>query len=191
MTELTPTPDRPYRTFDAETWAAVQAAYEEGLPTVAVAERFGMDPRNVRRRAAAEHWRRPKSNDRFARALECLRRGRVVPDVHGEDAMETDPGLAEVIEVHSEEVAELLMQPAPEGLSRYAFRRSVEAAVRAGYAETLGWLRVVNAIDRSAHRLEREAHPFAASDYLRGVMVDSFTEGAEAHAAGDPMPDVR
>ncbi|CAN5362993.1 hypothetical protein BH09PSE2_BH09PSE2_09170 [soil metagenome] len=123
---------------DEGVWAAARASYAAGCSTPVVAERHGLNERTVRRRAAEEDWAGLRRRVRHPSA--GLFAGE---PTSAESELERDPELAPFVAAHSFEVGELLMNPKPERLSRFAFRRSAEAAAGGAPAEALGWMRLV------------------------------------------------
>jgi len=144
----------------------------------------------VRRRAAAEGWGeerpaalrglRSASPGHDPAAVIALLAGEP-PD--GEEEFDRDPNLEPFVAAHTHEVGQLLMRPAPERLSRFAFRRSAEAAARGAPSEAVVWMRLVQAIARSQDHLERAARPFAPADYMRARFA------AELRAFAELEPD--
>ena len=151
-----------------------------GCSTPVVAERHGLNERTVRRRAAAEDWASLRrrvwspSASLFAGEPPCA-----------EEELEREPQLEPFVAAHSFEVGELLMNPQPERLSRFAFRRSAEAAASGAAAEALSWMRLVQALDRVHERLERAGRPFNAADYLRAHYAESLRARFEGEPEGE------
>lgn len=177
--------------IDEKVWAAARRSYLDGCSTPVIAERHGLNERTVRRRAAQEGWVEMRRRDRAApqgRAAETLARG--APAFAGEpvtaDAeLERDPNLQDFVAAHSYEVGELLLNPRPDRLSRFAFRRSAEAAASGAATEALAWMRLVSAVDRAYDRLDRASRPFSAADYMRASYAAQLQDVFEGKAEDD------
>lgn len=184
---------RPYRQADEAVWEAARADYEAGSSAPVVAERHGLGERTVRRRASAEGWRRPVRSgagpDGLAQLYARVAAGLARPDVSADDECELDPDLDAMVQDHAFEVGRLLLEPTPERLSRFAFRRAAECAARGAAAETAAWLRVCNAIDRSEKSLERTARPVNLGDYMRAHLCRELEHASEDRFGPDPEPE--
>lgn len=165
----------------AETWTRARVDYLAGYSAPVVAERHGLSERTVRRRAAAEGWRR---TDRTAIEIDdtppwnrgCLSR---------EDAIERFPELAEVEQARSNDAFDLLFDPDPAHLRRFAFRQAAEAAALSRPAEAVVWMRLVQSLERTGETIEREGRPFRQQDYLRASYLSRINDDI----APNPAPD--
>lgn len=167
----------------ADLWTRARIDYLAGHSAPVVAERHGLSERTVRRRAATEGWRR---TDRTAIEigdpppwnLGCLSR---------DEAIERFPELAEVEQAQSNDVFDLLFDPAPANLRRFAFRQAATAAALSRPAEAVVWMRLVQSLERAGETIEQEARPFREQDYLRAA----YLRGIDDQVAPDPAPDQR
>lgn len=73
----------------------------------------------------------------------------------------------------------LLVQPDQKSLRRFAFEQAAEAAALSRPAESLVWMRLVQALERTGDRIEREAPGFRDPDYIRAAF---FREEAASRA---------
>ena len=184
---------------DDNVWAAARRSYLDGCSTPVVAERHGLNERTVRRRAAQEGWagmrrggERPTPSE-IAEALLARR----PPVFAGEPAsaereLARDPNLEPFVVAHSFEVGELLLEPRPERLARFAFRRSAEAASAGAATEALAWMRLVQAVDRARDRLDRASRPFSEADYIRAsyaAQLREAFEGGPQEGEAAPAPE--
>ena len=171
--------------FDDNVWAAARRSYLDGCSTPVIAERHGLNERTVRRRAAQEGWAETRRRGRATPAgLAAELLARKPPVFAGEPAsaeseVERDPNLEPFIQAHSYEVGELLLKPQPDRLSRFAFRRSAEAAAAGAAGEALAWMRLVQAVDRAYDRLDKASRPFSAADYMRASYAEQLREAFE------------
>lgn len=156
-----------------ETWEAVRRDYIAGASTVVIAERYGLNARSIRRRAALEGW--PRDDDP-APAFDIVRQ-RIEAD------LEALPELEEVSAVRGEDLRNLLLLPDASGLCRYAFRRAAECAVLDGPNEAAAWLRVVRLSERINAHIDVDVRPYGPGDYLRASMIGSITSQQEADDA--------
>lgn len=123
-------------------WARARGDYLSGISAPVVAERYGLSERTLRRRAASEGWRR---TDRTVIGTEdtppwnqgCLSR---------EEAIERFPELAEVEQARTNDLFELLFDPDPAHLRRFAFRHAAEAAALSRPAEAVVWMRLFHSL---------------------------------------------
>ena len=175
MTRMTDASLPPHTRRSAETWAAVRADYEAGASTPVIGERYGLDPRSVRRRAAREAWQRA---DPAPRRFDPLR-ARIEAD------MERLPELAEVCDIKEEDRRNLLLLPDARALCRYAFRRAAESAALDGPAESAAWLRVVRLAVAVGSRIDADVRPFGPGDYLRASMIAAIMAEREVAADGE------
>ncbi len=171
--------------IDPEVWADARADYLSGLSPAVVAERYGMNERTVRRRAVAEGWGEARPPETRATRREAADRqyaeliaGLAGEPMSEEEALDEDPHLAPFVAAHTHEIGQLLMRPGPERLSRFAFRRSTEAAAADRPAEALVWMRLVQSLARTQSHLQRSARPFAPPDYMRARYAAQLSEHA-------------
>ncbi len=165
----------------SDLWSRAREDYLSGVSAPVVAERYGVSQRTLRRRAAAEGWRR---TDRTTIGMEetppwsqgCLTR---------DEAVERFPELAEVEHARTDEVFDLLFDPEPAHLRRFAFRQAAEAAALARPAEAVVWMRLFQALERSGETVDRDARPFRRQDYLRASYISRIND----EVAPDPSPD--
>jgi len=151
-----------------EAWRRAREDYERGVSAPVCAERHGLRPRTVRHRAAMEAWRRPPRPESF-------RAGWGVgppPAFAGEPGRvgEMDheaPELSMFAGASAFEAGELLLQPDPARMSRFAFRRAAEAAARGAAAEAAGWMRLVGHVQRLRGALARDLGWVSEADRLR------------------------
>jgi hypothetical protein len=176
MTDDPNTPHTPRP--DPDIWTRAREDYLSGDSAPVVAERYGLSERTLRRRAAAEGWRR---TDRTAIVIDdtppwnrgCLTR---------EDAIERFPELADVEQALTNDRFDLLFDPEPAHLRRFAFRQAAEAAALSRPAEAVVWMRLVQSLERTGDRIQIERRPFREQDYLRA----SFLSRIQADTAPDP-----
>ena len=182
-------------TETAEAWRRARADYERGVSAPVTAERYGLHVRTLRRHAAREGWRRPPPPSTFHARMA----GERPPPFAGEPVTleqltETDPELAMFSDAHEFEVGELLLNPDPQRLGRFAFRRAAEAAARGAVAEAGGWMRLVTQVGRASDRLSRELRPVSSADLMRAryaAELRAVFEAAEDEAdeAAAPGPE--
>jgi hypothetical protein len=180
---------------DENVWAAARRSYLAGCSTPVVAERHGLNERTVRRRAAQEGWAqtrrgegRPGAPSPAAVAAALLAREPPVfagEAVSAEAELDRHPDLEPFVQAHSYEVGELLLNPQPDRLSRFAFRRSAEAAAAGAATEALAWMRLVQAVERAQEPLERAARPFSAADYMRASYAAELRQAFEGEHVDD------
>lgn len=170
---MTDAPLPPCTRRSPETWAAVREDYEAGASTPVIGERYGLDARSVRRRAAREAWRRADPGPRRFDPL----RTRIEAD------MERLPELAEICDIREEDQRKLLLLPDAQALCRYAFRRAAESAALDGPAESAAWLRVVRLAVAVSCRIDADVRPFGPGDYMRASMIAAIR--AEREGSGD------
>jgi hypothetical protein len=163
-----------------EVWAAVRADYLAGISAPVVAERYGVSERSVRRRAAAEGWRR---EDLETVALDSPPPWSFRPHEKAE-VLDQNPELQEVTAARESEQFFLLFNPEPGNLRQFAFRRAAEAAATDAPQQAVVWMRLAQLVDRCGDRIAREARHFSDLDmlraaYLRRLDEDVAREGAE------------
>lgn len=163
------TPDAENPAPPADLWAAARADYLGGCSAPVVAERYGLSERTVRRRAAVEGWRRadgPSSGYDPAGFWDRGSRSR-------EKAFEHYPELEEVEQATFAARFELLVDPDQKSLRRFAFRQAAEAAAMARPAEAVVWMRLVQTLERTGDRIDREAGRFHEQDYIRATCLQA------------------
>lgn len=151
---------------DEGVWAAARRSYMAGCSTPVVAERHGLNERTVRRRAAMEGWREARARARFTQERERAAMIAGEPET-AEAAMRRLPDLEPFVAAHSFEVGELLMNPEPRRLARFAFRRAAEAAAEGRPAEAQAWMRLAAQGERLDARLGLDHGPYSSADMIR------------------------
>lgn len=173
-------------------WELIHADYVAGCSATVLAERYGLSERTVRRRAARDGWRydRPEHLQglRTGPADESFRR--LTRSLAGEppsadEALDDSPDLELFTAAHDHEIAQLLLRPAPERLSRFAFRRAAECAAEGKPAEAGAWMRLVTSVSRTEGWMRNAGRPFAHADWLRA----GYAADLRAHAGIDPEAD--
>lgn len=164
-----------------EAWRRARADYERGVSAPVCAERHGLAERTVRRRAAAEGWRKPARLESF----HAYMLNRPPPALAGEplsqeELLEGNPDLEPFVAAHSYEVGELLLDPAPSRLQRFAFRRAAEAAAAGAATEAGAWMRLAVQTGRARDQLERDAFAFHPADLMRARYAADLRAAAEA-----------
>lgn len=162
----------------ADLWTRARADFLAGESAPVVAERYGLSLRSLRRRAAAEGWRRadrmaPEFDDPPPWNRASLTR---------EEAIEIFPELADVEQAVSHDRFYLLIDPDQRHLRRFAFRQAAEAAALFRPAEAVVWMRLVQSLERTGDRIESEGRPFREQDYLRA----SYLARVNDDVAPDP-----
>lgn len=155
----------------ADLWTRARDDYLDGVSAPVVAERYGLSERTLRRRAAAEGWRR---TDRPTVGLDQpppWNRG----SLSREEAIEAFPELAEVEQAISNDRFLLLFDPDQKHLRRFAFRRAAEAAALSRPAEAVVWMRLVQSLERTGERIDVEARPFLEQDYFRAAYLNRLS----------------
>lgn len=156
----------PADTPEPDPWALVRQDCLSGVSAPVVAERYGLSERSLRRRAAAEGWRRA---DRPVEAVlgETPIWNRGV--MSREEAIADFPELGEVETATSIERFQLMFDPTQTHLRRSAFCQAAEAAALSRPAEALVWMRLVQSLERTGERIEIEGRPFRQQDYFRAA----------------------
>lgn len=185
-------------TPEADAWRRCRTDYERGVSAPVAAERHGLAARSVRRRAAAEDWRKPAPPASLWAEVHGARPALAGSPPTQEEEFAEHPGLEAFVDAHTFEVGELLLNPQPTALSRFAFRRAAEAAVRGAAAEAGAWMRLAAQVGRAADKLERAGRNFSPADYMRATYAaqlrevwesrsgDEEDEAAEERLAPDP-----
>lgn len=164
-----------------DVWAAVRVDYLAGVSAPVLAERYSVSERSVRRRAAAEGWRR---EDAGAVALDPppsssfhLR--------EKADILEQNPELQEVTAAREADEFFLLFNPEPMHLRRFAFRRAAEAAAADAPQQAVVWMRLAQLVDRCGDRISREGRHFSDLEMLRAAYLRRLDRNdARDRAAG-------
>lgn len=162
-----------------EAWRRARADYEAGASGPVAAERHGLNARTLRRRAAAEGWRRPPGavfGMLMALQPDAPGRLRCAPHRDADEQTEDDPRLSPFVAANSLEIGAMLMLPRPDALARFAFRRAVEAAGAGAPHETTQWLRVVEQLRRTEALLDPLTAPVSAADCARAVLAEQMTD---------------
>ncbi|NJC42392.1 hypothetical protein GGQ87_002687 [Brevundimonas alba] len=169
----------PHTRRSAETWEAARRDYVAGTSAAAVAERYGLAVRTVRRRALTENWIRedvPALCDRL--------RDRLRADLG--DGPERN-----FIENHNgEDMYELLFVPSAAALGDFAFRRAAETAAVGGPAEAAAWLRVARLAGQVGDRHDVGRDPFTPADRIRARMAATPSGDDEAVDEEPDLADV-
>lgn len=154
----------------AETWKQIRDDYLAGVSGPVLVERYGVSLRTLRRRAGAECWRR-QDDDPIRRHAAAL---------------EADAELSEVIDIEGAEQFNLLFDPTPHRLRRFAFRRTAEAAAIDRPQEAMAWLRLAEKLDRCGDRIDKDAITFRDTDHLRAAWLRRLGELPDAPSDGTP-----
>lgn len=170
---MTCDPEIPDRTADL--WTRARADYLAGHSAPVVAERYGLSLRSLRRRAADDGWRR---SDSPPPDLE-LPRFRDLASWSRQKGLEHFPELEGVEQESLAARFELLVDPDQQNFRRFAFRQAAEAAAMSRPAEAVTWMRLVQTLERTGDRIDREAGRFREQDYIRAACLQ----------AGAPLQD--
>ena len=140
----------------ADLWTRARADYLAGHSAPVVAERYGLSERTVRRRAADDGWRRadrplPDEREYSGRGFLCR-----------EEMLERFPELGEVEQAEFNARFSLLIEPDQKALRRFAFRQAAEAVV---------WMRLVQTLEQTGDRIDREAGRFRQEDRMRAAYL--------------------
>lgn len=182
---MTCDPENPAPSLPVDVWTHARADYLAGASAPVVAERYSLSERTLRRRAAAEGWRRADQSTAVLDDQPPWNRG----PLSREDAVEQFPELAEVEAATSNDAFFLLFDPNQRDLRRYAFRHAAEAAALGRPAEAVVWMRLVQMLDRTGERIDREARPFREQDYLRAAYLRWLSEDVAPTPGSEPSPD--
>jgi hypothetical protein len=170
-----------------ETWTAAREDFSAGLPAAAVAERHGISERQLRRRAAAEGWRRRDLAPGDAASLRpppwWLR-----PPLSRTEVSERRPEFAEIEQAEGADRFFLLFQAEPASLRRFAFRQAAEQAVMDRPQQAVAWMRLVQLVDRCGDRVEREAQAFRDIDHLRAAYLRRLDADDDERAGSETDP---
>ena len=163
----------------ADLWTRARADYLAGHSAPVVAERYGLSERTVRRRAAVEAWRRADAPPPCGDPTEFWPRG----PRSREKLIDQCPGLEEVEQVTFAARFNLLIDPDQKALRRFAFKQAAEAAAMSRPAEAVLWMRLVQTLERTGDRIEREAGRFQEQDFMRAAWLQESDARAVAHAS--------
>jgi len=172
MTDAPDTPPPPDPA--AQVWEHIRKDYLAGESAPVLAERYGWSERTIRRRAALEGWRRA---DRTAAAAD-FPLWAAAPD--RDEELGDRPELAEAEALRSAENFALLFGPTAVEMRAIAFRRSAEAAAMGHPAEAVVWMRLVQQLDRTGDRLDRERRAFSQTDYVRAAYIERVNASLSA-----------
>lgn len=173
---MTCDPERPAP--PSELWAAARADYLAGCSAPVVAERYGLSERTVRRRAAVETWRRSDGPPRGVEPSGFWNRG----PLSRKELVEQCPELEEVEQEMFSARFDLLIEPDQKNLRRFAFQQAAEAAAMSRPAEAVVWMRLVQALENTGDRIDREAGRLREQDYIRAAYLRASDAGAAPEA---------
>jgi len=162
-----------------DVWTAVRADYLAGVSAPVLAERYTVSERSVRRRAAAEGWRR---EDAGAGALDPSWSAHLREKA---DILEQNPELHEVTAAREADEFFLLFNPEPMHLRRFAFCRAAEAAAADAPQQAVVWMRLARLVDHCGDRISEEARHFSDLEMLRAAYLRRLDRNdARDRAAG-------
>lgn len=164
-----------------EVWAAVRADFLAGDSAAVVAERHGLSERSIHRRAAAEGWRRMDAPSLGSPPVWS----RPAPK---EALIANHPELGDIDAAHAQDTFELLFDPDPQKLRRFAFHKAAEQAAMNAPQQALVWLRLTHILDRCGDRISRDEAIFQPVDHLRAAFLRRLEEDypeAEPASEGD------
>lgn len=166
-----------------EVWAAIRADYLAGDSAAVVAERHGLSERSIHRRAAAEGWRRMDLPPAGPPPVWS----RPVPK---ETLIANHPELGDIDVAHAQDTFELLFDPDPQKLRRFAFHKAAEQAAMNAPQQALIWLRLTQVLDRCGDRISRDEDVFQPVDHLRAAFLrrlgEEYGEAETAVEGGEP-----
>lgn len=155
---------------ETDLWVYVRRDYQSGQPAALVAERYRISVRGLRRRAAAEGWRRCDRDIGPMADMPAWTRD-------GQDrqaALQARPELAAMVTANENDLFDLLVDPAPAELRRYAFKQACEAAALRRPAEAVAWMRLVQLAQRTGAGLDDESQPFREADHIRAAFLNDL-----------------
>lgn len=168
---------------ELDLWSCIRRDFLAGEPASSLAERYAVTERTIRRQAAMHGWRRcdrvPSDDD----VIRTMRRRSL------DDVVTEYPSLAPLVELNTEDMAELLLHPDPKYLRHFAFRRAAEEAVLDHPARCLAWMRVVEAMNRSGDRITREDKHFSPADRIRAMFIEANPGWSDPSDEDDPTHD--
>jgi len=149
----------------SDLWTLARQDYLSGVSALIVAERYGVSERTLRRRAAAEGWRRADGSAEPRDGPRSRSRG----FFSRQGTIEQVPELADVEQAAFTDRFNLLVNPDQKSLRRFAFEQAAEAAALSRPAESLVWMRLVQSLERTGDRIEWEAPGFRDQDLIRAA----------------------
>jgi hypothetical protein len=155
---------------ETDLWVHVRRDYQAGEPAALVAERYRISVRSLRRRAAAAGWRRCDRDIGPMADMPAWTRD-------GQDrqaALQARPELAAMVTANENDLFDLLVDPAPVELRRYAFNQACEAAALRRPAEAVAWMRLVQLAQRTGAGLDDESQPFREADHIRAAFLNDL-----------------
>jgi len=168
---LPDTAPKPVSRTPAEIWSVARADYLSGESAPVVAERHGLSLRSLRRRASLEGWRRTDIESPAPGNPPVWERG-----LSKADLIELHPELGEIEAVHAEETIQLLFDPTPREFRQFAFRRAAELAATDSPRQALAWMRLVQMLERTGERIDREGAVLDPVDQLRAAVLRRLDE---------------
>ena len=168
---LPDTSPQPVSRTPAEIWSVARADYLAGDSAPVVAERHGLSLRSLRRRASLEGWRRTDVESPERGGTPMWERG-----LSKADLIELHPELGEIEAVHAEETIHLLFDPTPREFRQFAFRRAAELAATDSPRQALAWMRLVEMLQRTGERIDREGAVIDPVDQLRAAVLRRLDE---------------
>jgi hypothetical protein len=156
----------------SEVWRQIRDDYLAGASGPVLAERYGVSLRTLRQRAAVDGWRR-QDDDPVRRRVAGIK---------------DDAELAEVFEVQGVDQFQLLFDPQPHVLRRFAFRKSAEEAAMDRPRQSLVWLSLAERLERCGDRIDAEAPVFREVDHLRAAYLRRLGDDPDAPPLR-PAPD--
>jgi hypothetical protein len=89
-------------------------------------------------------------------------------------ALQARPELAAMVTANENDLFDLLVDPAPVELRRYAFKQACEAAALRRPAEAVAWMRLVQLAQRTGAGLDDESQPFREADHIRAAFLNDL-----------------
>ena len=166
------------------TWAAARQDYLSGDSAPVVAERHGLSERTLIRRAAVEGWRRADVDDPVLGRIPAW--SRPAPKL---DQIERQPELGDIDDARANDTFQLLFDPNPRELRRFAFRKAAELAAIDSPRQALIWLRLAQTLDRCGDRIDNEADIFKPIDHLRASFLRRMAAEFDDPEAEEPQTD--
>ncbi len=150
-----------------EVWRRARADYLGGDPAPAVAARYGLSERSVRRRASAEGWRRCDIEVDLNEPPPWSR-----PRAQSRsDYVAAHPEYAEIAAARDADAFSLLFSPRQADFRRVAFRRAAEGAAMDRPSDAAAWLRVLRMLDACDPVEHSVDDIFSADDHLRAAIL--------------------
>lgn len=160
-----PEPDPQPHPAPLDVWALARRDYLAGDTAPIVAERYGLSERTLQRRAAGEKWRR---SDVKAPPFACQSASLNRMVRHFKELVDS-PHMQPVHTARQTAKIELLMAPDSIALRLFAFRQAAECAAMDLPGQAIQWMRLVQQLDRSGDRVDREDATFPEADHLRAT----------------------